>query len=358
VRAISYRGIPVAVESDGWCLTHGDVQKTRRAIMSGLGVGIIGAGTGRAQAPGFLQDPRVAHVALCDIDPEKLSATAEAVGITDTTRDWQEFIVRDDIQVVSVASPDHLHADMAVAALDAGKHVLCEKPMTMNLDEARRVIQAVERSGRKFLVNNVLRFYPRFQFVKQLVESGELGTIYAAEGDYIHNTLALIRNGWRGPHRHSVATGGGVHLIDLLRWLVGEVDEAMCYATYGVLAPDEAKSPDCMLAVLKFRNGAIAKSMTNMAAQRPAIHNLILYGTKGVFVNGKPDGLLYRGERSEPETVTATYGPPTPEAGHKTVGAKHLLDCIVYEGARSIAVCDAIYESFTTGSPAKVKPVE
>lgn len=335
--------------------------------MDRCGVGIIGAGTGKAQAPGFIQDPRVSHVVLCDINAEKLAETAQAVGITDTTQEWRDIIARSDISVVSVASPDHLHAEMAIAALDAGKHVLCEKPMTMNLRQAREVIHAVRQSGRKFLVNNVLRFYPRFQYVKQLVESGELGTIYAAEGDYIHNTLSLIRNGWRGEHRHSVATGGGVHLIDLLRWLVDEVAEAMCYATYGVLSTVEAKSPDCMLAVLKFRNGAIAKSMTNMAAQRPAIHNLVLYGSKGVFVNGRPNGWLYRGEGTEPEPVTATYGPAEPGSGHKTVGARHLLDCIehdeeplvdVYEGARSIAVCDAIYESFRTGRPVKVEAVE
>ncbi len=334
--------------------------------MEPLGVGVIGAGTGAQHVSGFLSDPRVSHVVLCDVDEEKLKEKAEKVGASEALTDWRELIVRDDIGLIDVSAPDHLHCEMAVAALDAGKHVLCEKPMAMNLDECRRLIAAVERSGCKLIVNNVLRFYERFQYVKRIVDEGVLGDIYAAEGDYIHNTLELIRRGWRGPHRHSCATGGGVHLIDLLRWIVGEFDEAMCYATYGVLSPDEAKSPDCMLAVLRFKNGAVAKSMTNMAAQRPALHQFVLYGTKGVFVNDKPDGWLFRGHTSSPEKVTAFYGPPKDAAGPKTVVIGHLLDCIerdepplidVYEGARSIAVCDAIYESFITGRPAKVQEI-
>ena len=334
--------------------------------MASFGVGIIGAGVGRRQAQGFLADDRVSHVALCDADTARLGKAAAEVGTADTTVRWRDLIGRDDIDVISVAAPDHLHAEMSLAALEAGKHVLCEKPMAMNLGEARQMVEAVRRTGLKLMVNNVLRFYARFQHVKQIVEAGELGRIYAAEGDYIHNTLQLIRAGWRGPHRHSVTTGGGVHMLDLLRWIVGEIEEAMCYSTYGVLTHKEAKSPDCMLSVLRFRDGAIAKSMTNMAAQRPALHNLVLYGTKGVFVNGKPDGVLYRGESAEPEPVTAAYGPADASSGYKGVGVTHLLDCIernesplvdVVEGARTIAVCDAIYESFRTGRPTKVQGV-
>ncbi|NOZ21219.1 MAG: Gfo/Idh/MocA family oxidoreductase [Planctomycetes bacterium] len=334
--------------------------------MNPIGVGIIGAGVGRSQAPGFLGDKRVSKVVLCDIDSAKLAERAKAVGIEETTTDWKEIVERDDIHLVSVASPDPLHPEMAIAALDAGKHVLCEKPMAPTLPEARQMIAAVERSGKKLLVNNVLRFFERFKYVKKMVDAGELGQIYAAEGDYLHNTVDLIRNGWRGPHRHSCMTGGGVHLIDLLRWIVAETEEAFCYSTYGVMTEAEAKSPDCMLAILKLENGAVAKAMTNMAVQRPALHNFILYGTKGVFINAKPDGLLYRGHNSKPEPVTALYGATERSKGQKAAAVAHFLDCIekdeaplvdVYEGARTIAACDAIFESCQTGRPVKVERI-
>lgn len=332
--------------------------------MNPLGVGIIGVGVGSSHAPGFIADERVSHVVMCDIDAERLSEKAGNLGIEETTTNWRDLIERDDIGLISVGSPDHMHHEMAIAALDAGKHVLCEKPMTMNLSEARDMIAAVERNDRKLMVNNVLRFYERFQYVKKLVDDGELGEIYAAEGDYLHNILTLIREGWRGAYRHSQMTGGGVHLIDLLRWMVGEIDEAFCYGTWGVLKEGEAKAPDCMMSVLKFKNGAIAKAASNSCIQKPALHNFILYGTKGVFINAKPNGFLYRGvDCEEPELVTAEYGPKKGE-GAKSVAISHLLDAIennttplvdVYEGARSIAVCDAIYDSYISGNPVKVE---
>ena len=334
--------------------------------MKPIGIGIIGAGVGRRHARGLLADPRVRKIVLCDVDEEALGKCASDTDIGETVTDWRRLVERDDLYLISVASPDHLHPEMSIAAMRAGKHVLCEKPMAPTLAEARQMMRVVEETGRKLQVNNVLRFYPRFQRVKQLVQDGTLGRIYAAEGDYLHNTLELIRNGWRGPHRHSVMTGGGVHLIDLLLWMIGDAEEAFCYTTRGILTPEEAASPDCMLSVLRFANGCVAKAMTNMAAQRPALHNFILYGTEGVFVNGKPDGALFLGERTEAEPVTETYGPADDSSEQKGVGMAHLLDCIerdeqplvdVREGARAIAVCDAIYESSQTGSPVRVQQV-
>lgn len=332
--------------------------------MKSIGVGIIGAGVGSRQAPGFLNHRLISHIVLCDTNRPRLEAAAAKLKITDTTADWRELIKREDLGLISVASPDHLHLEMVLAALGSGKHVLCEKPMAMNLAEARQIIAAVDRSGRKLMVNNVLRFYPCFRRLKQLVDEGMLGTIYAAEGDYLHNTLHLIRGGWRGRHRHSVMTGGGVHLLDLLRWMVGEIDQAFCYATRGIATEQESLSPDCMLAILRFKNGAIGKSMTNMALQKPAGHNFILYGTKGVFISDGPDGWLYSGHDGERQRITATDPSMTTVEGNKTVAVQHLLECIEHdrtpmvnarEGARTLAVCDAINESYQTGMPVDVQ---
>ncbi|MBM4081908.1 MAG: Gfo/Idh/MocA family oxidoreductase, partial [Planctomycetes bacterium] len=319
--------------------------------MKTLGVGIIGVGVGRGQAMGFLSDPRVGKVVLCDTDEAKLTKAAAELKVAEMTTDWRSLLGRDDLHVISVAAPDHLHPEMSIASLRAGKHVLCEKPMAPTLPEAREMLRAVRETGRKLAVNNVLRFYPRFQRVQQLVADGMLGRIYAAEGDYLHNTLDLIQHGWRGRFRHSVTTGGGVHLVDLLLWLIGDVDEAFGYASRAVLTAEESRSPECMLAVLRFRNGCVAKTMTNMAVQRPALHNLILYGTQGVFINARPDGLLYRGHKGEPELIKDAYGPATTRTGAKGVSIDNLLTAIerdeeplvnVREGARAVAVCDAI----------------
>jgi predicted dehydrogenase len=331
-----------------------------------LGLGIIGMGVGGKLAPPISKDARINHIVLCDQSQERLDDVAAKVDIKDATTDWQALIRRDDLDVIVVASPDHLHHSMAIAALEAGKHVLCEKPMAMDLVEARQMIEAADRCRRKFAVNNVLRYFERFIALKKMVDDGVLGTIYAAEGDYIHNTLSLIRNGWRGPHRRSVMTGGGVHLIDLLRWIVGEVDQAFGYATRGVLTESESQSPDTMMSVLHFTNGAVGKAMANMAAQRKALHNFVLYGTKGVFINDEPDAWLHLGHDSEPQRITTAYGPAGGERYGKQVGLVHLLDCIEHdrtplvdarEGARTLAVCDAINQSIRTGRPVNVQSV-
>ena len=331
--------------------------------MEPVGVGIIGTGVGRRHALGLVDDPRVEKVVMCSKDEGALGRAAEEVGIAETTTDWQALVERDDLHVISVATPDHLHPEMSIAALRAGKHVLCEKPMAPTLHEAREMVQASEETGKKLMVNHVLRFYARFQKIKALVDSGELGEIYAAEGDYLHNTVDRIRSGWVKT-RPSVVTGGGIHLIDQLLWLVGDVEEVFCYSTRGILKEKEVQSPDCMIAILKFKNGCVGKAMTNMSAQRPALHNLVLFGTEGVVMNGKPDGVLYRGHRSEPEAITDAYAPVSGSA--KAVGMAHLLDCIeqdteplvnVREGARGIAVCDAINESYRTGKPVQVEEV-
>jgi predicted dehydrogenase len=252
---------------------------------------------------------------------------------------------------------------MSIAALRAGTHVLCEKPMAPTLQEAREMVKASEETGKKLMVNHVLRFYARFQKIKALVDGGELGEIYAAEGDYLHNTVDRIRSGWVKT-RPSVMTGGGIHLIDQLLWLVGDVEEAFCYSTRGVLKESDVQSPDCMMAILKFENGCVGKAMTNMSAQRPALHNLILFGTEGVVMNGKPDGVLYRGHRAKPEAITEAYAPVSGSA--KAVGMAHLLDCIeqdkeplvnAKEGAKGIAVCEAINESYRTGKPVQVEKI-
>ena len=331
--------------------------------MDPIGVGIIGTGVGRRHAQGLVDDPRVEKVVMCSTDEETLGRVAVEVGASETTTQWQSLIYRDDLQVISVATPDQLHSEMSIAALRAGKHVLCEKPMAPTLSEALEMVKASEASGKKLMVNHVLRFYARFQRIKALVDGGELGEIYAVEGDYLHNTVDRIRSGWVKT-RPSVMTGGGIHLIDQLLWLVGDVEEVFCYSTRGVLKDSDVESPDCMMAILKFVNGCVGKAMTNMSAQRPALHNLILFGTEGVVMNGKPDGVLYRGHRSEPEAITDPYAPVA--GGTKAVGMAHLLDCIeqdveplvnVKEGARGIAVCEAINESYRTGQPVQVEVV-
>ena len=114
-----------------------------------LRVGIIGVGWGsHVQVPGFRAAEGFEPVALCARTPERLERVAGKLGIADTSTDWESFVVRDDLDVISVATPTVLHHDMTLAALDAGKAVLCEKPLAGDLDAARDMVRAATKSGR------------------------------------------------------------------------------------------------------------------------------------------------------------------------------------------------------------------
>ena len=114
-----------------------------------LRVGIIGVGWGsHVQVPGFRAADGFEPVALCARTPERLERVAGKLGISETATDWESFVTRDDLDVISVATPTVMHRDMTLAALDAGKAVLCEKPLAGDLDAARDMVRAADKSSR------------------------------------------------------------------------------------------------------------------------------------------------------------------------------------------------------------------
>ncbi len=171
------------------CLGRGgaSVAPSRR-----VAVGIIGTGrqTMHANLPGFLREPDAQVVALCDVDAWRLeearkmveahyagSRKSGAYSGCDVHRDWRELIARDDIDAVMIATPDHWHAIMAVAALRAGKDVACEKPLTRNIAEGRRIVEAVRENGRVFRTDSEFRCIRAFHRAAELVRNGRIGRL-------------------------------------------------------------------------------------------------------------------------------------------------------------------------------------
>ena len=139
--------------------------------------------------------------------------------------------------------------------------------------------------------NLILRESPRFKALKRMIAAGEFGEIYAIEGDYIHEILWKITQGWRGQQQpfYCVTYGGGIHLIDLMRWLMG--DEVVEVSGMGskILSRDSAYAwPDTITNLLRFSRGAVGKTMTTFGPRRPHFHALNIFGTRKAFVNGSP----------------------------------------------------------------------
>src|ERR1041385_6399115 len=141
-------------------------------------IGIIGAGFAQTtQIPGFMNCPNAQVVAIASARREHAEEVARQSGIPQVESDWQSLVARDDVDLVSIVTPVVTHCEMTLAALDRGKAVLCEKPMAMNADEARRMADRAREKGLLALIDHELRFLPGRLKMRELVQRGELGRI-------------------------------------------------------------------------------------------------------------------------------------------------------------------------------------
>ncbi|MFF2015476.1 Gfo/Idh/MocA family protein [Paenibacillus sp. NPDC058177] len=205
-----------------------------------LGAAIIGCGAIfplHAQALAGLQG--VELLAVVDSDPSKAEQAGREYGCMSTT-DYRTIIDRDDIDVVHLCTPHHLHADMAVELLHAGKHVLTEKPLADSLDAAHRLLKAAANSTGQLGVVFQNRYNDPSVRIKQMIESGELGRLLCLKGVVTwHRDEAYYQSSnWRG---YWATEGGGVlmnqtiHTLDLLQWFGGEIRSVRGSVTTDVL---------------------------------------------------------------------------------------------------------------------------
>jgi predicted dehydrogenase len=203
-----------------------------------LRVGMVGYGfMGKAHAQAWRNAARFYELplrpeltALCGRSPSALASAAETYGFADTETDWQDLIARDDIDVVDICTPGDTHATIAIAALEAGKHVLCEKPLANTVGQAREMLAAAERAaagGRHSMVGFNYRRVPALALARQLITDGRLGTIYQVRAQYLQDWIVdpefpLV---WRlqAEKAGSGALGDlGAHSIDLAQYLTGQ----------------------------------------------------------------------------------------------------------------------------------------
>ena len=199
--------------------------------MSGgkIGVGIIGTGFGLSvHAPGFQLTPETEVVAVCSKHKERGEAAARQYEIPHVFTDYRQMLDMKEIDLVSVAAPDYLHASMAMDALDAGKHVLCEKPFGMKLEESKRLYEKANNTNLTTMVNTFWRYIPSWAKVKELVDQGYIGEprhilMYAISGAS-HDTLNPEPWSWTRDKTQGTGymSSSGSHGIDAIRWWFGE----------------------------------------------------------------------------------------------------------------------------------------
>lgn len=168
--------------------------------------------------------------AISGRDEQGVRRAAEKMGWASVEMDWHHLVERDDIDVIDIVSPNNTHADIAIAAAKAGKHIICEKPLALSVEQAQHMLDAVNKAGVVHMVCHNYRFAPAVQYAKQLIQQGKLGRIYHVRATFLQDWLMdpgypLV---WR--LRKDVSGSGtlgdlGSHIIDLARFLVGEFSE-------------------------------------------------------------------------------------------------------------------------------------
>ena len=267
-------------------------------------VGIIGVGWGSVvQVPAFRAVPEYEVVALCSRRPERVEQAGEQLGIDDRSTDWESFVAREDLDLISVCTPVELHVEQTIAALDAGKHVLCEKPVAVNEPDARRMRDAAEASGRAHAVCFENRFDDVRLPIWDLVRDGFLGDPYVARAtaiaDYWHPTRGL-QSEWmyRSDAGGGYLMGMASHDIDFLCCLFGE-PAAVCADVRTTVdrrtRPDgsvlEVDADDTSTLVLRMANSLVATITTSAVGLGRNHRELELLGSAGaISVDGAVQG--------------------------------------------------------------------
>jgi predicted dehydrogenase len=253
-------------------------------VSRGLRVAILGSGFIAAyHARAVAELPGADVIAAANWRPESLARLAETFAIPRQVTDWRELVGDDDIDAVVVATPNSLHAEQTIAFLEAGQHVMLEKPMAMDLAETDAMVAAAERSDAHLMVAHCWRFHPDVIALRDRIAAGELGEIVKTRGYGVH-----ARWGPAGWFVDPALAGGGaladmgVHAIDTARFLLGDPEPARVSAVIGTRYGDYGVDDDAIL-LISWSNGT--NSVVESGWWQPELGGLEaeteVYGTGG-----------------------------------------------------------------------------
>ena len=256
--------------------------------------GVIGLGVGWQHALRLESMKGAELVALCDRDPEVLGRARDRFPTATGYGREDQLLAEAGVDAIVVASYDNEHAATIVRALAQGVHVFAEKPLGTTQVDLEAISQALEGSpSSRLTTNTLLRRSPRFVWLKEQIDKGDLGRVFHAELDYLYGRLEKLTDGWRGKDpNYSVTLGGAIHMVDLLMWLTGERPSSVTAvgSSLGLRASSMNNSTgftghDLRVALLEFPSGMTAKISANFACVMPHFHRVEVFGTEGTFFN-------------------------------------------------------------------------
>ena len=259
--------------------------------MPDVGIGIVGLGMGSSLLPingmpGFPARIR----GVCDVVEERVRSAQGDHGVEFGTDSFDALLDRADIDLVGIYTPDQLHKDQVIQALEAGKHVLVTKPMTISNAESEAVIEAVQRTQKRVMPAQTKRYALAHMAVKRFIDEGEFGEVYFVAADYYQDLRPIYdRTPWRYEIPQQFAFGGLSHNIDIMRFLKDEIVEVAAYGSYSGHDPRYPSDVNETFVVnAKFADGTIGR-MAMAPGTRPPLPNVYVqvFGTQGTFVSDK-----------------------------------------------------------------------
>lgn len=344
--------------------------------MKKLGYAVLGLGIGKAHAEAAAASENADLVAVCDIDEAKLQKFAESYPDTTLYRDFEDLIKDKNVDIISICLPSAMHADFAVRAMEAGKHVLVEKPLDITYERAMLIEEARIRTGMTVGVVHQNRFNLNMYPIKDAIDSGRLGRLilgtFAVK--WYREQSYYDRGGWRGTWEMD---GGGslmnqaVHTVDLMHWLMGDIESVTSTMS---INNHVIKTEDLTASIIKFKSGATATFVSTTCAYPGISTEIMLYGTDGSIEADADmiktwkmrEPLDDMDEDDEEQMMIERYGRGNRQAAkqepEKLYGHRHVVEDMILavrdgrapevspaEAAYSVHIVNAIYESARTG---------
>ena len=339
--------------------------------MEQVGFGVIGTGIvgGAWHAHVYARMPEAKLVAVCDLDEGRASEIAKKYNVASVYTDYRKLLENPQVKAVSVATPDFAHREIAVAAAEAGKHILVEKPLATTVEDAEAIINAAKKAGVKLMVDFHNRVSPPFVSAKESNQPPEIGTptyIYAK----LSNTTWVPTQMVPWGSKSSALWFLGSHMTDMAHWLLDDEPRRVYAVTRsGILKSMGVDTQDFNVAIVEFKGGAVftLENAWILPETEPSVFNLKfeLLGSKGaIYVNTSDHRLVekYTTESAGlPDVLGITFGSDAPRmSGFVLEAISGFVDAVVHDGPVLATgedgllvtrVLTAITESAASGRP-------
>lgn len=347
-----------------------------------LNIGILGLGEGRSTISAALNSRKLNLKMICDTSLEVCRQRADEFKMYDYTTDYNEMLNDEEIDIVAIYTPDHLHAEHISMALQHGKHVICTKPFIDDLSRAKELLEIQQQTGKSVFVGQSSRFFEPYKRQRKDFEAGEIGELITIESHYNADHRWFLEKKWALEDSFKWLYGGLSHPVDFIRWYLPNIEEVMGYGMISTNGKKAGlKNEDTMHFIFKSTDGRVARvsgvyTSPTQPVQRESGMSCVLRGTQGASQADYHE-LRYAITDKTGEERIVTWGDSylkyyfrfegqSHHAGEYQNYLEYFVDSIeqgftaypdMKEGIGTVALLQAMDKSLQTGKPVKVQDV-